>query len=199
MNLSHNPSAKFLSVRQPWAQLIVAGIKPIENRPWSTGYRGPLFIHASLTPSATPLGAINERYGLALTPDQFEFGGIVGVVTLASVVREHTSPFFDGPTGDKGKANYGLVLTRPQRLPFFPMRGALMIRPAPDDALAFYREALISYANGGHEMLHFMARESAQHSTHGRPPRHGDASGDRARNPRGESRRVDDCALGGTR
>lgn len=37
-----------LSVRQPWASLIVAGIKRVENRTWTTDYRGPLLVHASL-------------------------------------------------------------------------------------------------------------------------------------------------------
>ncbi len=35
-----------LSVRQPWADLIVNGVKDVENRPWSTGFRGPVLIHA---------------------------------------------------------------------------------------------------------------------------------------------------------
>lgn len=136
---------KYLSVRHPWAHLIVAGVKPIENRPWSTEYRGPVLIHASLRASATPLAEINRRYRLELRKDQFEFGGIIGIVTLASIVRAHPSPFFDGPTtmkDGKEKANYGLVFTRPQRLPFFPMPGRLMLRPTPADALAFYRDAL---------------------------------------------------------
>ena len=38
---------KIISVRQPWAYLIVAGYKPVENRTWNTSYRGPLLIHAS--------------------------------------------------------------------------------------------------------------------------------------------------------
>lgn len=36
-----------LSVRQPWASLIVHFGKLIENRSWDTDYRGDLFIHAS--------------------------------------------------------------------------------------------------------------------------------------------------------
>ena len=36
-----------LSVRQPWAGMIVAGEKTIEVRSWSTAYRGPLLICAS--------------------------------------------------------------------------------------------------------------------------------------------------------
>ena len=38
---------KCLSVRQPWAWLIIHGGKDVENRTWSTDYRGPLLIHAS--------------------------------------------------------------------------------------------------------------------------------------------------------
>jgi hypothetical protein len=37
-----------LSVRQPWAWLIVNGLKDIENRPRRTLHRGPLLIHAGL-------------------------------------------------------------------------------------------------------------------------------------------------------
>jgi hypothetical protein len=38
---------KALSVRQPWAWLIVNNYKPYENRTWSTKVRGPILIHAS--------------------------------------------------------------------------------------------------------------------------------------------------------
>ena len=38
-----------LSVRQPWASLIVHGIKPIENRMWSCVLRKRIAIHASKT------------------------------------------------------------------------------------------------------------------------------------------------------
>ena len=38
---------KCLSIQQPWAGLIVAGDKDVENRTWKTNYRGPLLIHAS--------------------------------------------------------------------------------------------------------------------------------------------------------
>lgn len=35
-----------ITIRQPWASLIAAGVKTIETRSWSTKYRGPLAIHA---------------------------------------------------------------------------------------------------------------------------------------------------------
>ena len=36
-----------LSVRQPWAHLIVEGRKRVEVRSWVDPYRGPLWIHAA--------------------------------------------------------------------------------------------------------------------------------------------------------
>lgn len=42
---------KALSIKQPWASLIAHGIKDIENRTWSTRYRGRIYIHASGQPS----------------------------------------------------------------------------------------------------------------------------------------------------
>ena len=45
---------KTLSIRQPYASLICRGIKTIENRSWTTSYRGKLLIHASGKPLAWP-------------------------------------------------------------------------------------------------------------------------------------------------
>ncbi len=41
-----------LSIMQPWAELIVAGIKDVENRTWPTGFRGPIIIHTGQRPDA---------------------------------------------------------------------------------------------------------------------------------------------------
>lgn len=40
-------TVKALTVWQPWASLIAAGLKQYETRAWSTRYRGPLAIHAA--------------------------------------------------------------------------------------------------------------------------------------------------------
>ena len=41
---------KAISIKQPWAYLICAGIKDVENRTWPTKYRGRVYIHASAKP-----------------------------------------------------------------------------------------------------------------------------------------------------
>lgn len=38
---------KVISIKQPWASLIVAGYKKFEFRTWKTSYRGEILIHAS--------------------------------------------------------------------------------------------------------------------------------------------------------
>ena len=38
---------KALTLKQPWASLILSGAKRVETRSWSTNYRGPLIIAAS--------------------------------------------------------------------------------------------------------------------------------------------------------
>ena len=42
---------KAISIKQPWAYLICAGIKDVENRTWPTKYRGRVYIHASAKPA----------------------------------------------------------------------------------------------------------------------------------------------------
>ena len=40
---------KVLSIKEPWASLIINGTKKIETRSWKTKYRGEIYIHASLS------------------------------------------------------------------------------------------------------------------------------------------------------
>ena len=41
---------KAISIRQPWASMVVSGEKTIETRTWRTNYRGPLLIVSSKQP-----------------------------------------------------------------------------------------------------------------------------------------------------
>lgn len=66
-----------LSVRQPWANLLVWGLKTIEVRRWSTNYRGTLLIHASK--KVDDLGI--KRFPM----NNQALGAIVGQVDLIDV------------------------------------------------------------------------------------------------------------------
>ena len=71
-----------LSIRQPWAELILTGDKWCENRSWKTGYRGRLYIHASRCDS---LPAEDWKF-YKLAKDKMTTGAIVGHVELVDIV-----------------------------------------------------------------------------------------------------------------
>ena len=76
---------KALSVCQPWAHLIVAGDKAVENRTWRTNYRGELLIHASKSMShwsPAMRSILGDPRG-----SRFSYGAIVGRCRLVDCVR----------------------------------------------------------------------------------------------------------------
>lgn len=105
---------KALTVFQPYAWLIVKGIKPIENRTWSTRHRGPLLIHAGAK-WLDGWQARAARFGIEV-PDDLPLRGIIGIVDVTGVVKQSNSPWFDGP--------YGWQLANPRELPHVPLRGS---------------------------------------------------------------------------
>lgn len=116
---------KALSVRQPWAWLVVRGTKPVENRTWSTPHRGPLVIHASRTFDREGYAHLRMRWPSLDLPHRssYRVGGIVGRVRLVDCVRSHDSPWFEGP--------WGWVLEDPEELPFRTFRGSLGLFDVP--------------------------------------------------------------------
>ncbi len=113
-----------LSIRQPWAWLIVNGFKDIENRSWRRDRRGPILIHAGQVlerDAAEALWAghhpVTGRRCAINAPRNFPLGGIVGEAEIMDCVTRHESPWFVGP--------HGFVLAKARPLPFQPCRGAL--------------------------------------------------------------------------
>jgi hypothetical protein len=109
---------KAITVRQPFAWLIVTGRKDIENRSWPTKYRGPLLIHAAAKFRDWPLSKIENRYGIRLPPiEEMNCGGLVGMCELVDCVDAHKSKWFEG--------DYGFVLRNARQIPFVGMAGKL--------------------------------------------------------------------------
>jgi hypothetical protein len=115
---------KALSIRQPWAWLIVNGWKNIENREWRTSVRGRVLIHASKGMAANEWAdAWGFAEGIAghelASPHavEIERGGIVGSVEIVDCRTSSRSSWFQGA--------FGFVLRDPVPLPFHPCRGAL--------------------------------------------------------------------------
>lgn len=118
---------KALSIRQPWAWLIVNGYKDIENRNWDTKYRGQVLIHASSKrPTKSEVESAREilrqtaGWEVAIrmpSAEHYELGGIVGVATITGTSRNAPSPWFFGPVG--------LLITDAKPLQFLRMKGRL--------------------------------------------------------------------------
>ncbi len=106
-----------LSIRQPWAWLIVNGHKDIENRSWSTKVRGRVLIHAGKMVDTDGYNFVCREFPHIALPTTFDVGGVVGEAHITDCVRESTSPWFI--------REYGFVLKDAKPLPFFGMRGRL--------------------------------------------------------------------------
>jgi len=121
-NSSHRTDRqKAISVRQPWAWLIVNGFKDIENRTWPTSYQGPVLIHASQKMTLYEYhqaAQLASSVGIEIPePKDLERGGIVGEAVITDCVLESDSPWFVGP--------WGFVLSNAKPLPFQPYKGRL--------------------------------------------------------------------------
>lgn len=148
---------KALSVRQPWAWLIVrpdlagaarnaaiaAGeLKDIENRCWPTKYRGRVLIHAAkgmtraeYEDGQDPLWSSGGPR-IDLPPfEQLERGGIVGVTTIDACISppDRTSLWHMGSA-------YGLHLVDTKPLPFIPCKGALRFFNVPAEVAEQLRQ-----------------------------------------------------------
>ena len=126
-----------LSIRQPWAWMILHAGKDIENRDWQTKMRGRVLIHASKGMTrdewegawkfALGSGASPKAVAAGLTRDNIQRGGIIGSVEIADCVADSDSRWFVG--------RYGFVLRDPRPMPFVPYRGALGFFGVPAAAL----------------------------------------------------------------
>ena len=124
---------KALSIKQPWASLIVAGLKPVENRTQPRKYRGPLLIHASKKfDDSFPVSILTHASWLSdpmkkiprIIKRSYDLrGGILGRVNMVDCVTEHDSMWFSGP--------YGWVFKDPKAIRFIEYKGALSFFDVP--------------------------------------------------------------------
>lgn len=105
---------KAITVKQPWASLIIHGIKDIENRTWRTNFRGRVLIHDA--------GSHGRKFSVNLTDAQtkaafatiakytmfgsLSFGAIIGSVEIVDCVQNHPSIWAE-------KGVYNWVLANP--------------------------------------------------------------------------------------
>ena len=71
---------KALTIKEPWATLIIDGYKEYEFRSWKTNYRGKILIHAGLNTEKENLERFKD-YNLNITK-----GAIIGEATLTDCI-----------------------------------------------------------------------------------------------------------------
>lgn len=126
---------KALSIKQPWAYLIAAGLKDVENRTWRTKHRGPFLIHAGKSFDMDGYRWVRQNFPeLAMPqPNEFPLGGIVGCATLVDCFEPGSrasgaciSPwYFD---------QYGFQVAGACHLPFRTLPGKLNFFEVAEEA-----------------------------------------------------------------
>lgn len=111
-----------LTLRQPWASAVVRLGKDVENRTWTTPYRGLLVIHAGkgVDSSAPPrvVDALDQR---------LPSGCVVAVVELYDIVRDSRSEW-----AREGEYHFLLRNVRELAVPV-PCVGRQMLFKLPED------------------------------------------------------------------
>jgi hypothetical protein len=131
-----------LSVFQPWASLLVHGVKQVETRPWRTAHRGLLAVHASARlPPADRALCGHEPFRSALRQagldphDQLPLGAVLGTVRLLDCVRVEELPHLparERSLGDFRPGRWAWLLGDPSPWPTpRPARGRLGIYQLP--------------------------------------------------------------------
>lgn len=117
---------KALSIRQPWAWLILHAGKDVENRDWKPGnpglsFRGEFLIHSGIKiePIDDDLREWVKRTSGKDIPHENDLprGGFVGSAEITGLVRSSPSPWFFGPLG--------FTLANPRAIPFVACKGML--------------------------------------------------------------------------
>ena len=73
---------KVLTIKQPWATLIIQGNKRFEFRSWKTKYRGELLIHAGKGVDKKAVERLKKYL-----PEELPAGKIIGKVNLVDCIK----------------------------------------------------------------------------------------------------------------
>ncbi|MDP9101622.1 MAG: ASCH domain-containing protein [Actinomycetota bacterium] len=128
---------KALSLTRPWTTLVLHEGKQVENRTWTTSYRGPLLIHGAKSwADDVPGRAADLGIRIAGSRDEHPTG-YLGVVDLIGVCEYSRDSMWDlvcdcAPWGFPGQHHWQLANPRPFRQPI-PGNGRLGLwTPSPD-------------------------------------------------------------------
>lgn len=112
---------KALSIKQPWAELILQGRKKIELRKWNTQFRGEFLIHSSKTEDKDSM----KKFGFKELPTGF----ILGKVDLVNVKKYNNNKEFSKDKNlhlaGREWGDHGFILKNPKRIKKIKHKGNL--------------------------------------------------------------------------
>ena len=112
---------KVLSLKQPWAELILQRKKKIELRKWNTNFRGTFLIHSSKIPDEKSMA----KFGFTT----LTCGAIIGQADLVDVKHYKNKKEYQKDKNlhlaDESWGDYGFILKNPKRIKPIPAKGNL--------------------------------------------------------------------------
>lgn len=120
---------KVITIKQPYASLIVEGLKKYEFRTWKTNYRGKILIHAG---KSVDKKAMKKFQSFNL---EYPVGAIIGSVEIVDAVyiddkmreclKKYNSIVYKSVIEDTSWSGYGFELINPQKIEPIYMNGKL--------------------------------------------------------------------------
>jgi hypothetical protein len=127
---------KALTIRQPWAELIVSGKRLFEIRNWRPDYEGWILVHAGKKLDEEAVRRLN------VAVDQLTFGAIIGKVRVDDCIDFSPESwealrFQHMEWSDYQAGNFGWRLSKATKFdPPIPWGGSLGLFDVPDHVIA---------------------------------------------------------------
>mmetsp|Transcript_9849 Transcript_9849/g.12855 ORF Transcript_9849/g.12855 Transcript_9849/m.12855 type:complete len:164 (+) Transcript_9849:168-659(+) len=128
-NRSESSGNVCLTMHQPWASLLVYGIKRVEGRSWPTDHRGRLWIHAaSKQPTTEEISEVEEQYRFIYNnvegvevefPQSYPTSCLLGCVDVVGCASQNViqqSPDVSEGIKMESGSEYGFLCENPQSL-----------------------------------------------------------------------------------
>ncbi|NXJ71989.1 TRIP4 protein, partial [Rostratula benghalensis] len=119
-----------LSMHQPWASLLVRGIKRVEGRTWYTSHRGRLWIAATAKrPSPQEISELEATYRMLLGkdvefPSDYPSGCLLGCVDIADCLSQEQFNEQCPDLSQESGSPFVFICTNPQEMVVkFPIKG----------------------------------------------------------------------------
>ncbi len=122
---------KVITIKQPFASLIVENIKKYEFRTWKTNYRGKILIHSAKTVDKNAMKKF-EKYNL-----DYPTGCIIGIASITdcikvddnfrNILKSENDLVYSNTIKNKEWNGYGFKLEKVSKIEPIKVRGKLSL------------------------------------------------------------------------